>query len=276
MACMRRLASLCVLLVGGSFAHAQDVPAITPSSHRAEVGAPITLVLKNAATGAPIAWEDDRVSWFYIRIENTQRNFDIVPRVDDKAGVLKLDSEGAAVIGVDFKPRVVHIDAAALRAFARDHMDAAIPEAAEGELAVRLVESAKTVVRIGKSEEGQSGTVSEKAAQLVELRPSFDPTGVGIGSTVPFQTIAASSKVKNARVIATHIGSGEKQDLRSNGNGAAMLKLSRAGQWRVEMYHLVESAKVESAPDDGAAWILYTATLTFETVPRPDKKEEQK
>ena len=56
----------------------------------------------------------------------------------------------------------------------------------------------------------------EKTGQLVEIRPLFDPSGIAIGSDIPVVTYADGGRAKNARVIATHIASGEKQEVRTN------------------------------------------------------------
>jgi hypothetical protein len=188
---------------------------------------------------------------------------------------VKIDTPGAAIIGVDFKPRAVTLDAAALRKFAHEHADAELPDTVKGDVVVRLVESVKTAIRVGQSEEGQSGTVSEKTAQLVELRPVFDPTGIGIGSDIPVQAIADHAKIKTARLIAIHTPSGERQDVRAGPTGTASFKLSKAGPWRIEFCHLVQVPK-DQKPEDGAAWILWTATFTFETRPEEPRIEPKR
>jgi hypothetical protein len=259
---------------------AQDGPTLVPDSYRVAVGAPVNLALQSAATGAPLTWDDARISWSLARVMGTQENSDRAPRADPdgKPGSVRIKTDGAAVVGVDFKPRVITMDAAALRKFAHDKGDSEVPDSAQGAQNVRLVESAKTIIRAGKAEDGQSVNISEKTAQLVEIKTMFDPSGVGIGSDIPVSVSAPGGKVKKPRVFATHIASGEVQEVHASENGVVSFRLSRAGAWRVEVYHLAAAAKTEKeVPDEGPRpdWVLSSATLTFEAG-QGTKKEGEK
>ncbi len=271
---MPPLLAVIVGLVWSLSAQAQDAPTLIPAKYKVGVGESVSLSLKGTVTGGAIAWDDARISWTLLRIAGTQENSDLAPRSDEKGppGSVKINTDGAAVIGVDWKPLVVTIDAAVLRKFAKDHADAELPETAKGDLAVRLVESAKTVVRTSGAEQERSANVTEKTGQLVEIRPLFDPSGIAVGSDIPVVTYAGGGRAKNARVIATHIASGEKQEVRTNSSAIGTFKLDKAGEWRVE-FHQLTAAK--DAPD-GAQWVVSSATLTFETAAKPAKKEGEK
>lgn len=271
---VRDLIGFAAVLMCAAELRAQDGPAMTPAAYHATAGAPLALNLKSSISGAAIAWDDARISWTLLRIAGIQENSDLAPRSDEKgaAGSVKINTEGAAVIGVDFKPRVVMLDAAALRKFAKDHADAELPEAAKGDIKVRLVESAKTVVRTAGADKERSGNVTEKTGQLVEIRPMFDPSAIAIGSDIPVTTYAGGGRAKNARVIATHIASGEKQEIRTNASAIGLFKLNKPGEWRVEFHQLKEVKGAE----DGAQWVVSSATLTFETAAKPAKKEGDK
>lgn len=250
-------------------ARAQEAPVLDPTTYHAAVGAPVAVKVRNSVTGVASPWDDARVSWTLVRVAGTQENSDLAPRADEKgaAGSMRINTEGAAVIGVDFKPRVVTVEAADLRRFARDRAGAELPEGVRSGVVVRVVESCKTVVRTTGAGDEQSENVTEKTGQLVEIRPLFDPTVKGIGSDIPVVTYAGGERVKDARVIATHIASGEKQEVRTDGNATGRFRLNRAGVWRVEFHQLVR-AKPE--PGGGGAeqpaWVVLSATLTFQTV----------
>ncbi len=272
------IAALC----GG--ARAQEAPALEPAAYRVGVGEPVSLKVRNVVTGADIPWDDARISWTLLRVAGTQENSDLAPRADEKgvAGSIRINSEGAAVIGVDFRPRVVTIEAADLRRFAHDRAGAELPESVKGAVAVRLVESVKTVVRTNGAGDERSGNVTEKTGQLVEIRPLFDPSAMAIGSDIPVVTYAGGGRAKNARVIATHIASGEKQEVRTNSSAIGQFRLSKAGVWRVEFHQLEPAPKAEpgaNVPEGPQpTWVVLSATLMFETMgaAKPAAKEAAK
>lgn len=257
---LSRALSLVVCLgLAAHFARAQDARYLVPSRYASPVGERVELSLRESrGADASVAWDDERIAWSLVRVAGTQENSDRAPRAgeDAPAGTVRIATDGAAVIGVDFKARVVNLDGVAMRKLVGD---AGARKAPAGGAAVRVVQSAKTVIRVGESEPGQSGNVTSKTGQQVELRPTFDPTGVGIGSDVPVVVYAGDGKAPGARLVATHVTSGERQEFAANAGGVGTFRLSRAGVWRVECRHLVE---VKGKKD--GEWVLYTATLTFD------------
>ncbi len=253
--------ALCVLAWWAGAATAQDLPRLAPSTYSAKAGDVVTLKLADARPGAAdVAWDDDRVLWSMHRIAGTQENSDRAPRADENAaaGTLRLATSGAAVVGVDFKPRTVTLDGAAFAKLVAGRTDIkAPPEGAP----VRVHQSVKTIIRVGESEPGQSPNVTSKTGQQVELRPVFDPTGVGIGSDVPVVVYAGDGKVPGAKLVATHVPTGEREEFTANASAIGHFKLSRPGEWRLEMRHLAE---VKNPKSGEPAWVLSTATLTFE------------
>jgi hypothetical protein len=246
-------------MVGG--VAAQDLPAIVPSAYRVQPGARLELSLIDAsARAAAKPWDDDQVAWTLVRVSGTQENSHRAPRADENAtpGTLRIGTNGATVVGVDFKPRAIALDVAALKKLVEGRKDAKAPEPGSQ---VRLIQSAKTIIRVGASEPGQSANVTAKTGQQVEIRPVMDPTGLGIGSDVPVVVYAGDGKVAGATLIATHIATGERLEFVTNASAIGHFRQSRAGAWRVEFRQLVEA---KERRDGEPAWTLHTATLTFE------------
>lgn len=225
----------------------------------------MALGLRDAATDKEVNWRDADVGWSMLRTNGTQENSDAAPRAPGAGiGTIQTKLRGAAVAGVDFKPREVRLDAASLRKFAAERANAELPESVKTGPLVRVVQSCKTIVRFGDCPPAQDGNVSGKTGQQVEIRPIVDPSGVGIGSDVPLVAYVQGDRQGNARVIATHLATGETQECITNSSGIATFRLDRAGPWRVEFHHLV---KVPNPAPDTPEWTLWSASLTFEAGP---------
>lgn len=258
-----RVIGIVVALAVSSAAHAQFARFISPSTHAPRPGEAVTLLLRESGKAGASAWDDAEVGWSLVRLDGKQENFDGAPRAEGGGamGLVCCTSPGAAIIGVDFKPRTVALDAEAAKNLAPAGAE---PDRSRGFGAgepVRVIQSAKTIMRVGRPDPGQSPNVTSKTGQQAELRPTFDPTAVGIGSDVPLVVYAGDGKAPGAKLIATHDATGEKQEFTANQSGVGVFRLSRAGVWRIEMHHLVaNSNRKEGDP----AWVLYAATLTFE------------
>lgn len=264
-----RVIGIVVALAVSSAAHAQFARFISPSTHAPRPGEAVTLLLRESGKAGAGTWDDVEVGWSLVRFDGKQENFDGAPRAEGGGamGSVRCTSPGAAIIGVDFKPRTVALDAEAAQNLAPV---GAPPDRSKGPGSgepVRVIQSAKTIIRVGRTAPGQSPNVTSKTGQQAELRPTFDPTGVGIGSDVPLVVYAGDGKAAGAKLIATHDATGEKQEFTANQAGVGVFHLSRAGVWRVEMRHLVANS---NRRDGDPAWVLYTATLTFEA---PEARE---
>jgi len=241
----------------------QSGVALVPSGYKAVPGERLNLSLRDFGNAdAGLAWDDTQIAWSVIRVAGTQENSDRAPRAEENApaGSIRINTAGAAVVGVDFKPRVMTLDAAAVRKLTEGRTDIK----AVGELEVRAVQSAKTVIRVGAMEPEQSGNVTSKTGQQVELRPVFDPTGMGIGSDIPIVVYAGDGKVPGARLTAMHVASGEKEEFVANGSAIGHFRLSKPGAWRVEVRHLGAVKPGPNVKAEEPKWVLYSATLTFE------------
>lgn len=237
---------------------------------------PIPLRIETAIDGAAPTvqpWPGDSVRRLFLRIGGTQDNMHrAVPPQGRKTFDLVPSHAGIAMIGLDLKESVVPMSgrdflvaapADDCAPAARTDREALRPEAA---VRVRKVDSAKTIVRVGDASDpayDNSAAVS-KGGTNAEIRPMFDPTKARPGSDLLLRTFCSGSARSGVRVTAVHAGSGESQKVSTNSEGLAYIHIAAAGVYRVSF---VRAEQADQVPD--ADWVLYTATLTFETPDGP-------
>ena len=99
-----------------------------------------------------------------------------------------------------------------------------------------------------------------KSSQAAEFVPRTDPTRADAGSDIAFAAGIAGSGVEGLRILATP-PQGPIQESRSGAGGWGYFRITAPCPWRVEFHRLAKGA-----PEDGAEWVLTSATLTF-TIP---------
>lgn len=241
-------------------ARGQAVLVLRPAAFHVAAGRPVEVHLETG--GKPVAWDDSRVRWMFVRGEGTQENMDAAPAAPPGVGVretvsLPAPPAGAAAMGIDFRPVVETIDAEQLRGFAKSKCDGELPVTAKGPLRVARVQSCKTLLRVGEG--GGSYAALSEGTQQAEIVTFMDPTRALVGGDIAIVTSVSGHDLEDARVLATSVATGKTQEVRTGDGGAGHIHIDAAGEWRVEFHHL-ERGKEGS----GAEWALVSATLTFE------------
>ncbi len=243
---------MCLLIVAAAHASAQQSLYLVRDDAR-----PDRVLLQLGQPARPEPWTDHRLAWFFIRGDGTQRNLSQVTAALDDASAVTLPQipQGCAVIGADFAPRIEILAAADWAVFLKTRSSAPPPELGAAPARVRRIESCKTILRAAPG--GDDSAVS-KTGQAVEIRSLMDPTATPPGSDVALRAFVDGNKVAGAHLIARHIESGRTQDLITNPEGIANLRITDAGPWHIEFHRATRLAG-----DAEADWELRTATLTF-------------
>lgn len=258
-----RAAAAAVLCVAAGPLAAQTVYHLAPAAYTVAADAPIRVGLAAAADGPAQPWP--ATAWVFVRGEGTQENLDSPPAADASGQVpLPGVRSGAAMVGVDFSPTTETLSIAAAREFLSTRSGSPIAiDDSKPTLSVRWTRSCKTFVRIGAGGGpiAASHVAVGKAGQEVEIRPLMDPTAGRIGADIPMRFFAGGGKAAGARVLATPLATGKPQELRTNAEGIADVRLTDPGVWLIEFHHA-------STPRD-ADLAISSATLTFELPAAP-------
>jgi hypothetical protein len=251
--------------------HPQPTRYLTPERFTVPAGAPFELRVDvcDGIAQTAAAWPVDDIRWFFVRSHGSQENRDALaaqPAGGGKA-VFHASRDGVQMIGLDFKSRKETVSAAALRAFLEKRLLAeslpATHELPENKpVRIRRIESTKLIARTADAVDVPSEVATGKSGQRVEIRPLADPGSVPVGSDLPLRLYADGDKCGNVRVLATHVASGLVRDIAVNAGAFANLAISAAGIWRVEFSKCAPAGTGEAADAD---WIVWTASLTFET-----------
>lgn len=270
------LKSLVVLTpLGAAAASAQEAIFLSPDAFRVEPGATVALGLvegrSHPSPPAPVAWPD-HIAWLLVRSGGAQDNRDAVQPAGDGADSrvsITLTAPGCAMIGVDFAPEIITVSGEQLAAWLSSRTAVAAPADLRlgSELRVRHVRSAKALIRVAAPPElpVDASTAVSKSGQAVEIRPFIDPT-LGPGD-VPCRTYVGGD-ASRARVHAVHASTGEFRG--ATGGGTLLLPLHAPGPWRIEFNHAAPAAG-----DPDADWVIYSATLVFES-PGPTPRAEER
>lgn len=233
-------------------------------------GAPVALGeavgLSMVADGAPQAWPTGGMTHFFARTAWTQENRDTLDAAEGEPGAARWTTElpGVLMLGCEFAPRVETVSAESFGAF----LGRALPAsrrgaagaglAATGEIAVRRVESAKTLVRVVAEGEQPVSIATSKTGQAVEIRPLVDPTTLVPGGDLLVKIYAAIPGPAAGLVLATNTTTGELLSVETDDSATANLTIPSAGRWRVEFHAVIP------IEDEEAQWLIHTATLTFD------------
>ncbi|MGE3109070.1 MAG: hypothetical protein AB7G11_13740 [Phycisphaerales bacterium] len=226
--------------------------------------------------------------WAFSRLRGVQENRDSLaelssilpappakpdaPAADDSVRV-SLPRDGVAMIACDFAPRTERIESAtlldALKGRLREPVSRDIQAASANKthLSVRLIESAKCLIRVapadGSASTSDAQTVITKAGQFSEIRFTMDPTRQPVGGDVQFRIFAGYDKADRSSVIATCVETGESQVIEVDPSATGLIHLTTAGTWRVQF------TAIRILKNDLAADIeVLVATATFKTMPK--------
>lgn len=264
----RRNIIAAVLAASAGCAAAQEARFLEPASAAVSLGDRVGISVFEGA--ARRAWPGERIAHFLARTAWTQDNRDTLEAEPAPAGDLTTsaawtaDRPGVLLLGLDLEPAVETVGAEAFGRFVaralpaerREAIASALPEG--GEVSVRRVESAKSLVRVSADGAEPVSIANSKTGQAVEIRPLLDPTILTPGGDLPIKIYAVIPGPAGGVVIATNTTTGESFPVALADDASANLNIPSAGRWRLE-FHAV-------APDDTgeADWLVHTATLTFE------------
>jgi hypothetical protein len=202
----------------------------------------------------PIPWPAEEIRWLFVRVAGNQKNFDrVAPSASGESARIDIPGAGAALIGIDFHPRVQTMPASDLLALAGP-----IKPAPTGNVRVRRVDSASTILFAfaGDAEAPPSATAVSKAGLAMEIRPMVDPTMAELGGDLPLRVYLDGSKAPGLTVTAT-TPSGGRREMTTNPEGFAYFHIDEEGMWRLEAF------KVEPTLAPDADFVLYGTTLTY-------------
>lgn len=266
---------------------------LVPALAHAQTGAPASLFLRpgafDAAPGAVATFQLDSldgtkpldapwpaaIRWLFVRSPGFQENrsSDDAPRPapGERSIALSLEHPGITLVGLDLPPRIVEWPVDQLRTLqGAVGPDPALP--ATGAVPVRLVESAKAIVRVGP--DNTDSVATGKAGQAVEIRPMMDPALSPIGSDIGLRAFIDGDAVESVVLTATNAAANTTQEIQLNASGAGFFHVSAPGLWRLEFR---QARPLNNDPF--AKWAVYSATLTFLTpgaLPAPAASQEGK
>lgn len=236
---------------------------LKPSSFSAAPGDAIRVGLAEtgAANAAP-AWPAEP-AWFFVRLTGSQENRGPADApAPDGAGTVRvpLPAAGVAMIGLDFTPRTEVWTPAAVTRFAAA---TGRPDACPSKDAkVEILVSATTLVHIRPAPGAPTPidtTATSKSGQQVEIRPLMDPTAVPPGADLAVRIYMQGEAAPGVEVRATHVATGTVQRLRADAKAIALIRVTAAGEWRLE------ADVLRPLTDADAQWRAGSASLTFTT-----------
>lgn len=212
------------------------------------------------AVASEAAWPDP-VKRLFIRSPGFQENrsAEDAPKAafGQRSVAVTLEHPGVTLVGIDLAPLDLDWPAESLRALA-----GAAPHAIPGTGAVRarLIECAKSIVRVGSGPGSHETVGTSKAGQVVEIRPFMDPAASPVGSDVALKVYIRGDAVQDAVVTATNASTGEVQHVNLAPSGNGFFHVASPGLWRLEFRKAIRTEKENQPP-----WTVYSATLTFAT-----------
>jgi hypothetical protein len=256
-------------------AFSQSATFLRPDNFSATVGDSLRISVARSDGAAIRATEwPTEVDWMFVRSLGAQSNLeDPRPkRAADNFLRIPMDDPGVTLIGLDERPRVESFPAEQFRAFVRASISGGNGIMSQGRprsgdavgaqpVRVRVLASSKALVRVHQSPRlrpAHSAAAQGKTGQQVELRALADPTMVPVGGDLPLRTYVRGGKVGGVLVRATNERTGAIADTSADDAGICKFRITAAGIWRVEFFH------VEASNESDADWTLYSASLVFE------------
>jgi hypothetical protein len=247
-----------------------------PASFRPEPGKLLEVRLKvgDFAVGDEVQRAEQRILDFSLRSGASSKP--IVGRDGAApAGFVRVESAGTFVLGYRSNRTAVELDAAKFTGYLHErgleHVLAERERLGESGRAVREVYSrcAKALVRAG---DGPNTGFDLVLGYPLELLPEKNPCDLravaGDLEVLPVRLFYEGRPLANALVGALDLdapppANGAHQEpilARTDAEGRARLVLPRSGRWLLAAVHMVRAA-----PDSGADWESFWASLTFET-----------
>src|SRR5688572_10593976 len=245
-------------------------PVLMPDRFEARVGEQLALALESTAR-APVAWNAQTATWFFVRVAGTQENRDQPPPAAGAGGSISvpLGNPGVTMVGADFAVTNTRLTLNQLR----EVLDASVTPAerdkilkelpADKPVRVRTAHSVKSLVRVLPADPEapiplDAQTTVSKSGQFNEIRMILDPLNSLLGGDISVRLAADTDKAPRARLFATNLESGKMQDVVADGSGIALFHLREPGRWR-----LAFTTARRLTGDETADVALYSASVTF-------------
>lgn len=245
---------------------------IEPKTFRPDPGEQVTISLR---VGEDFSGDSQPLvpGWFTdYSVTSPARKQPVRGRIgDDPAGYFIADPDGSQLIGYRSSRSFVDIDPPTFNDYlAKEGLDwvrERREERGEAERNAREYFSrcAKSLVRSSSASSGAGfDTVLDYTLELIPLR---DPYGLSPGAAMPVELRYLGEPIEGLLVIAfTADDPQNKQQMRTDQNGRAVLQLERPGTWLVKAVHIIE---LDDSERD-AEWESFWASLTFELGSRPE------
>jgi len=230
-----------------------QVRHLVPSTYRASAGESVMFHVERDVAGARAQWPADSMEWAFARGEGSHRNWERLEEhaAGARAARVVAQPEGLVAVGFDLRPREERWAAGKLAAaMARAGLASG---GIAGESRVRVVESAKALVRVGEGS-GPGSVGIDKTGQAAEVRFLLDPTAAPVGSDVFVRLYREGRSAAGVRGRAVH-ESGAVERFVTDREGIGHFGLSATGAWRVDFTSVVEG--------EGVDWVVYQGSATF-------------
>lgn len=189
--------------------------------------------------------------WVFIKSGQVQENRDSLGDflVGDHLE-LPVPAPGPVVVGIEFSPAPETIDPALVP----NHDSQVTPQSA---LTVSHRRSTMVIFDTDWPEKSPDSMVATTETSLSSsIHSLVDPTKVRVGGELAFEAVVQGSKVQNATLMATNLGSGKSWRLKAAGNGIVKFVPESAGQYVIEFQYLRKSD-----PGTLAKMELFSSTL---------------
>ncbi len=224
------------------------------SDFSVRAGQHVHLSFKQQTPTGPVslAWPHDP-AWFFVRLAGTQHNrsAEQAPPSSPHRSIFTPTGPGVAMIGLDLAAAEEWWPADALAKYTTQAVSPA---------RVRVLRSLTALVRVLREDGAavQDHTATSKSGQQAEIRPLMDPTTIPPGGDLPVRVYTLGAGAGGARLVASHVESGERFEFAADSKGIASFTITRPGVWAIE------SICVEPPREPGGDWTAAIATLSFE------------
>jgi uncharacterized GH25 family protein len=234
---------------------------IEPSSYSPDVGAVVRVSLRVGQdfAGDPVPRNAAAITSFFLVGPDGRHD---VPGRDgmDPAGLFRVATAGALLIGYRSGPSPVTLDAAKFEQYLREegleHVIAARAKSDQSQAPGREIfsRSVKTLLRAGTP---GAGGYDRVLGLTLELIPERDPSALPADGRLPVRVLYGGKPL--AGVLVSAISRDRRRvSARSDANGRAVLPIE-SGEWLVKTVHMLAAPQ-----NSGADWESIWASLTFD------------
>ena len=245
---------------------------IEPQTFRPDPGDRVTISLR---VGEDFSGDSQPLvpAWFTdYSVTSPSRTQPVRGRIgDDPAGYFIADDQGSQLIGYRSSRSFVDIDPPTFNDYLdKEGLNWVIErreQRGESEQNAREYFSrcAKSLVRSSSADSGEGFDTA--LGYTLELIPLRDPYVLSPGAALPVELRYLGEPIEGLLVIAfTAEDPQTKQQMRTDGNGRAVLQLERPGTWLVKAVHIIELDDSEA----DAEWESFWASLTFRLGASPE------